>query len=357
MTLVPLTFIALFIILSFLIYRLCRKGHDCNNDSSSTDDSLTSKVAPLLPPPSPTISLDRINRLKEIKLLNELAVRHFGGCVKKALLGNEVVAVKIFNAEDKQSWEKEVNVYTMDAMKIGHENVLKFIGAMKKDIINEQGSVIIDLFIHLFFNSFGSLYDFLKNNTLTFDEAYKIILTACRGLFFLHQPGTKSDLAYPNKFSIAHRDIKSRNILLKSNLTSSIADFGLALVMDDRNNTAISQVGTRRYMSPEVLDCTISFDKASFLKVDMYAFALVVWEVLTRTITDEIKSVDDYKLPYEDRVGLNPSIEDMQQVVVEDKLRPNIRKEWLQHEACLCVCELNAVEDTWDSDPDARLTA
>nr|AEL12449.1 activin type II receptor S/T kinase [Helobdella sp. Austin] len=438
MTLVPLTFIALFIILSFLIYRLCRKGHDCNNDSSSTDDSLTSKVAPLLPPPSPTISLDRINRLKEIKLLNELAVRHFGGCVKKALLGNEVVAVKIFNAEDKQSLEKEVNVYTMDAMKIGHENVLKFIGAMKKDIINEQGNKVLQYWLVTEYQDLGSLYDFLKNNTLTFDEAYKIILTACRGLFFLHQPGTKSDLVYrtnnnnnitttpsivnnncnnmynnnvfndsnsaynsnnnscnnssnnnnddgvgyinstananyinfissleskktfninipANKFSIAHRDIKSRNILLKSNLTSSIADFGLALVMDDRNNTAISQVGTRRYMSPEVLDCTISFDKASFLKVDMYAFALVVWEVLTRTITDEIKSVDDYKLPYEDRVGLNPSIEDMQQVVVEDKLRPNIRKEWLQHEEIKAI--VNAVEDTWDSDPDARLTA
>lgn len=42
------------------------------------------------------------------------------------------------------------------------------------------------------------------------------------------------------------------------------------------------QVGTHRYMAPEVLDGAISFTKDSFLRIDVYAAALVLWELLSR---------------------------------------------------------------------------
>lgn len=35
-------------------------------------------------------------------------------------------------------------------------------------------------------------------------------------------------------------------------------------------------------MAPEVLDGAISFTKDSFLRIDIYAAALVLWELLTR---------------------------------------------------------------------------
>ena len=41
--------------------------------------------------------------------------------------------------------------------------------------------------------------------------------------------GTQSDLWYFSSFSVFFRDIKSKNVLLKNNLTACIADFGLAL--------------------------------------------------------------------------------------------------------------------------------
>jgi len=41
-------------------------------------------------------------------------------------------------------------------------------------------------------------------------------------------------------------------------------------------------VGTRRYMAPEVLDGSISFAMEYFLKIDVYACALVLWELLSR---------------------------------------------------------------------------
>lgn len=50
-----------------------------------------------------------------------------------------------------------------------------------------------------------------------------------RGLAHLHEeiPCEKSDIFKP---SIAHRDFKSANVLLKSDLTACIADFGFAYV-------------------------------------------------------------------------------------------------------------------------------
>ena len=68
-----------------------------------------------------------------------------------------------------------------------------------------------------------------------------------------------------NKHSIAHRDIKSKNILVRGthpndlDISCVLADFGLAVSQKElpemefthENNT---RVGTKRYMSPEVLD-------------------------------------------------------------------------------------------------------
>lgn len=42
------------------------------------------------------------------------------------------------------------------------------------------------------------------------------------------------------------------------------------------------QVGTRRYMAPEVLEGAINFQRDSFLRIDMYAFGLVLWELAAR---------------------------------------------------------------------------
>jgi len=60
------------------------------------------------------------------------------------------------------------------------------------------------------------------------------------------------------KPAMAHRDLKSKNILVTSNGSCVIADFGLAVThshvtgqLDLGNNP---KVGTKRYMAPEVLD-------------------------------------------------------------------------------------------------------
>ena len=142
------------------------------------------------------------------------------------------------------------------------------------------------------------------------------------------------------KPAMAHRDIKTKNILVKRDGTCAIADFGLAVRFDSETNeidiAPNTRVGTRRYMAPEVLDETLNKSNIeSFKAADMYAFGLVLWEITRRTLTGEkvmnidcsqscfyfnlffflqIAQCDDYQLPYYQFVPSDPSFDDMYQV-------------------------------------------
>lgn len=41
--------------------------------------------------------------------------------------------------------------------------------------------------------------------------------------------------------------------------------------------------------------------------------------------------VDEYRLPFEEEVGSHLSLEDMQQAVVQKKIRPKLRQDWYIH--------------------------
>lgn len=82
-----------------------------------------------------------------------------------------------------------------------------------------------------------------------------------RTLYFFRSNRTNVRiLLFQRKPAIAHRDIKSKNILVKSNGTCCLADFGLAVMhyqsTDELDIGSNPKVGTKRYMSPEVLDET-----------------------------------------------------------------------------------------------------
>ena len=74
----------------------------------------------------------------------------------------------------------------------------------------------------------GSLYDFLRNLTrpLYPDEMHKMAHSIAAGLAFLHGEIVGNGEPKP---LIAHRDIKSKNILVRHDGQCVIADFGLAV--------------------------------------------------------------------------------------------------------------------------------
>ncbi len=132
----------------------------------------------------------------------------------------------------------------------------------------------------------GCLADHLIDNTLPQKKVLCILRSIADALEYLHHP-FKSFYG-PNHGGVAHRDIKTRNILLKDEIGNCVvADFGLALVAKDflpESAPVKVQVGTKRYMAPEVLNNSImTTEIQSFCVTDIYSYGLVMWEVLRRS--------------------------------------------------------------------------
>ena len=74
---------------------------------------------------------------------------------------------------------------------------------------------------------------------------------------------------------IIHRDLKSHNILLDEDDLPRVCDFGLVGFKKSGVHTGF--VGTAQWMAPELLRSKPNYDE----KVDVYSFAVLLWEMLT----------------------------------------------------------------------------
>jgi len=164
------------------------------------------------------------------------------------------------------------------------------------------------------------------------------------------------------KPAIAHRDLKSKNILVKKTGVCAIGDLGMAVKYDPASGQLdipqTGKVGTKRYLSPEILNDTIdmtSFD--SFKHNDVYALGLVLWEIGQRSIPNGWqKPLDlDYRLPYSEYVGPDPSLEEMRKVVCVENLRPDIPEAWIHDSVLSEVSRL--MQECWYENGASRLTA
>ncbi|OLL24386.1 Serine/threonine-protein kinase PLK4 [Neolecta irregularis DAH-3] len=91
--------------------------------------------------------------------------------------------------------------------------------------------------------SMGSLYRYLADfpDGLEEDEARGVMKSLAQGVEYLHSK------------RIMHRDLKLSNVLLNSDMTVKIADFGLATRIDLREDDELTLCGTPNYISPEVI--------------------------------------------------------------------------------------------------------
>ncbi|CAL8289711.1 unnamed protein product [Lota lota] len=295
--------------------------------------------------------------LDNLKLL-ELIGRGRYGAVYCGSLDERQVAVKVFTAANRQNFLNEGSIYRLPLLE--HDNIARFVAADERTGADGRTEylLVMDYYPH------GSLNRYLGLQTNDWVSSCRLAHSVTRGLAYLHTELCKGDLYKP---AVSHRDLNSRNILVKADGACVIIDFGLSMKLTgnrpqrhgEEDNAAISEVGTIRYMAPEVLEGAVNLrDCESALKqVDMYALGLVYWETFMRC-TDLFpgESVPEYQVAFQAEAGNHPAFEDMQVLVSREKQRPKFPEAWKENS--LAVRSLKeTMEDCWDQDAEARLTA
>ncbi|XP_033226739.1 TGF-beta receptor type-1 isoform X3 [Belonocnema kinseyi] len=283
---------------------------------------------------------------RQIQLVETIGKGRFGEVWRGRWRG-ENVAVKIFSSREERSWFREAEIY--QTVMLRHDNILGFIAADNKD-----NGTWTQLWLITDYHEKGSLFDYLNRSTVDTNGMIRMALSIATGLSHLHMEivGTQG------KPAIAHRDLKSKNILVKTNGTCAIGDLGLAVRHDVITDTVDIQlnnrVGTKRYMAPEVLEETINMNHFdSFKRADVYALGLILWEIARRCNVGGIH--DDYQLPFYDLVPCDPTIEEMRKVVCNDRQRPSIPNRWQSIDALQVMSKV--MKECWYQNAAARLTA
>lgn len=190
---------------------------------------------------------------------NKLGQGGFGRVYKGYLkVINSYVAIKRVSGGSAQG----IKEYISEVRVIGrlrHRNLVQLIGwCHEKD----------DLLLIYEFMSNGSLdlHLFKGKSLLTWVERYNIVRGLASALQYLHEEWEQC---------VLHRDIKSSNILLDSNLNAKLGDFGLARLVDHvKGSQTTALAGTWGYLAPE---CIMS-GRAS-KETDVYSFGIVVLEI------------------------------------------------------------------------------
>lgn len=350
-------------IASLLYVALCRSGHG-NSSSSSINRRNAAKPEPKIvnvpsPNSNPKYSSDLLN-VDNLKLCSMIGQGKYG-TVWKGMINEQTVAVKLFPAKHKDFFLNEKDIYCLPAMDSPY--FLEYFGCDERRTLEDE----IEYLLVLSLAPLGCLQDWLSANAATFEVYIKMTRSIAGGLSHLHTAMGLGNLMKP---CIAHRDFNSRNILVKSDLTCCISDFGFALktfgpryewkgTMTLAEHKSLNEVGTIRYMAPEILEGAVNLrDCETALKqVDIYSLGLVLWELYTRC--HEFYSIDEpmppYQQPYELEIGKMPSLEQMQILVSRQKVRPKFSMAWKRNVSAKIAKD--TCEDCWDHDPDARLTA
>ncbi|XP_011860633.1 PREDICTED: activin receptor type-1 [Vollenhovia emeryi] len=272
----------------------------------------------------------------------------FGGEVWRGVWHGENVAVKIYFSRDEASWARETEVYSQ-LLPSRHDNILGYIGS---DMTSRASCT--QLWLVMQYHPLGSLFDHLNRSPhpLTPHQTLNICLSIANGLLYLHTEihGTKG------KPAMAHRNLKSKNILVKTNGGCVIADFALAATQDRLVADRVDlRQGTKRYMSPEILEQTVNVEcLESFRRADIYSLGLILWEVCRRCISNGVAL--EYAIPYSEWLpssNQEPSIEEMRKLVSFDQRRPPLPNRWHSDPTLAGMGKL--MRECWHGKPAARL--
>ncbi|XP_057416462.1 serine/threonine/tyrosine-protein kinase HT1-like [Lotus japonicus] len=141
--------------------------------------------------------------------------------------------------------------------RLHHPNIITFVAACKKP------PVFCIITEYMAGGSLGKYLHQQEPHSVPHKLVLKLALDIARGMQFLHSQG------------ILHRDLKSENLLLGEDMCVKVADFGISC-LESQCGSVKGFTGTYRWMAPEMIK-----EKHHTKKVDVYSFAIVLWELLT----------------------------------------------------------------------------
>mmetsp|Transcript_28097 Transcript_28097/g.69492 ORF Transcript_28097/g.69492 Transcript_28097/m.69492 type:complete len:942 (-) Transcript_28097:204-3029(-) len=146
-----------------------------------------------------------------------------------------------------------------------HPHVVSFMGCAAD--FPQGGTPYIGLVFEMC--SKGSLAKILHESKvrLTFPDKVRLGREIAMGMTYLHS------------LKIVHRDLNTRNILLTDDMRVRIADFGCARKISGETYESSTISGSPAYMPPEQLQ-----GQALTLKVDVWAFGTILWELASEKL-------------------------------------------------------------------------
>lgn len=251
---------------------------------------------------------------------------------KAAMPSGRVFAVKklILSEKGLSNTSLKLEIDTLGTIR--HRNLVKIVAFCEH---RDCGLIVYEYMCN------GSLHDILHQveppPILDWDIRYNIAVGIANGLAYLHHDCVPK---------IIHRDIKSCNILLDSQMVPHIGDFGLAKLIHEPEDTNVGSmscvVGTLGYIAPE-----IAYSLRVTEKSDVYSYGVVLLELLTR------------------KMAVDPCFEDGDDIVrwvkqtLEDSGNPygvmdEVMDYWMENDRDEAAEVLGLALNCCESMPDAR---
>ncbi|KAK2656929.1 hypothetical protein Ddye_009981 [Dipteronia dyeriana] len=194
---------------------------------------------------------------------NKLGQGGFGVVYKGMLSDGQQITVKRLSMNSKQG-DLEFKNEVIFVAKLQHRNLVRLLGFC---LGRKERILVYEFLPNSSLDHF--IFDPIKREFLQWEKCYKIIEDIARGLQYLHED---------SRLQIIHRDLKTSNVLLDSELNPKISDFGLAILfeMDQTQSDTNRVVGTIDYMTPEY----VKLGRIS-VKSDVYTFGALVMEIMS----------------------------------------------------------------------------
>ncbi|XP_020155796.2 cysteine-rich receptor-like protein kinase 6 isoform X1 [Aegilops tauschii subsp. strangulata] len=194
---------------------------------------------------------------------NKLGEGGFGAVYKGDLPDGQEIAVKRLSRNSGQGIGELKNELVLVA-KLQHKNLVRLVGVC----LQEHEKLLV--YEYMPNRSIDTiLFDSERRKELDWGKRLKIISGIARGLQYLHED---------SQLRIIHRDLKASNVLLDSDYTPKISDFGLARLFgaDQSREVTNRVVGTYGYMAPEY-----AMRGHYSIKSDVFSFGILMLEFVT----------------------------------------------------------------------------